>query len=375
LSEIDVQGADHLQRVLAEGLGALILPNHPTHADPFVLTEVSDRLDLPFYYMTAWQVFARTHALGRRVLRHHGCFSINREGHDLRAYRQAVQILQGERPLVIFPEGEVFHLNDRVVPFRRGAATAALRAAHRSGRPVACIPCGLKYRYVDDPSPQLHEVMGRLEGRLGLAPHSGMPLGRRILRLADGLLDAKEWEYFGALRGGPTHARAQSLMTNLLEHHERRYRVARPCLTIPERVKEIRRLAIARRDAKSFDAESVQCDLDDLLFVTQLYSYPTDYLTGRPSLERIAETVDKLEEDVLQVVTAGRRGIRRVSVVFGEPVLAMPDGGTSAAELTDELRRRVQSILDAGNSASAPSPLASSSTSPASVVEFVPSAA
>ena len=369
-----MQGAAHLQRAIAEGLGALIVPNHPTHADPFVLTEVSDRLGLPFYYMTAWQVFARTHAIGRRVLRHHGCFSINREGHDLRAYRQAVQILQRERPLVIFPEGEVFHLNDRVSPFRRGAATAALRAARRSGRPVACIPCGLKYRYVEDPSPQLDEVMGRLEQRLGLMSNSAMPLGRRILRLADGLLDAKEWEYFGALRGGPTHARTQSLMADLLEHHERRYRVARSCLTVPERVKEIRRLAIARRDDNFVNAESVQRDLDDLFFVMQLYSYPTDYLLGRPSLERMAETVDKLEEDVLHVTTAGRRGTRRVSVVFGEPVLATADARTSAAELTDELRRRVQHILDAENGPVGP-PLTTFSTSSAPVVEFAPSAA
>jgi hypothetical protein len=33
------------------------------------------------------------------------------EGHDLRALRRAVQVLKSaEHPLVIFPEGEVFHL-------------------------------------------------------------------------------------------------------------------------------------------------------------------------------------------------------------------------------------------------------------------------
>src|SRR5262245_59800461 len=80
LTNVELHGIEHLRRAVADGHGVLITPNHPTHADPFVLLDASDRLELPFYFMTAWQVFAMTHPLGRRVLRHHGCFSINREG-------------------------------------------------------------------------------------------------------------------------------------------------------------------------------------------------------------------------------------------------------------------------------------------------------
>jgi len=40
--------------------------------------------------------------------------------------------------------------------------------------------------------------------------------------------------------------------------------------------------------------------MDDLFFVIQLYSYPGDYVAERPVIERIAETLDKFEEDVLQ---------------------------------------------------------------------------
>src|SRR5690606_3272710 len=110
--------------------GVLITPNHSSHADPFALLETADQFGAPFYFMTAWQVFGMTHSIGRRILQQHGCFSINREGHDVRAVRCAVDVLATQRqPLVIFPEGEVFHLNDRLMPFRRGAATAALLAA------------------------------------------------------------------------------------------------------------------------------------------------------------------------------------------------------------------------------------------------------
>ena len=41
--------------------------------------------------------------------------------------------------------------------------------------------------------------------------------------------------------------------------------------------------------------------MEDLFFVIQLYSYPGDYVAEKPSIERIAETLDKFEEDVLRV--------------------------------------------------------------------------
>jgi 1-acyl-sn-glycerol-3-phosphate acyltransferase len=381
LSEIELQGVEHLRQALSAGYGVLITPNHPTHADPFALLAASDRLGVPFYYLTAWQVFAMTHAVGRRVLRHHGCFSINREGHDLTAFRQAVRILEGFRPLVIFPEGEVFNLNDRVTHFRRGAATAALRAARRSGQPVACIPCGIKFRYVADPVPQLLAVMKRLEGRVGLSSPEEMPLVRRIRRLAVGVLSLKEIEYLGRAGDGGEHERVGALLVALLARLEDRYLVTAPAATVPERVKELRRRVIRRREQTSVAAEREQAgrDLDDLFFVMQLFSYPADYLAGKPSLERVAETVDKLEEDVLRAPTAGLRGLRRATVAFGEPVLAEPGAAPfAAAALTDALRSRVQGLLDAMNDAApAVQPATVRLPAPAfeSAATFAPSAA
>ncbi len=39
--------------------------------------------------------------------------------------------------------------------------------------------------------------------------------------------------------------------------------------------------------------------MDTVFLIVQLYSYPGDYLLEHPSTERVAETLDKLEEDVL----------------------------------------------------------------------------
>ena len=55
------------------------------------------------------------------------------------------------------------------------------------------------------------------------------------------------------------------------------------------------------------------------LFIVQSYSYPGDYVVDHPSVDRMAETIDKFEEDVLQKTTATIKAERRVKVTFGEP--------------------------------------------------------
>jgi 1-acyl-sn-glycerol-3-phosphate acyltransferase len=350
--DVEVHGLDELQRVIAGDCGVLITPNHPTHADPFALLEISDRLRHPFYFMTAWQVFATTHAIGRRVLRQHGCFSVNREGYDLRAFRQATTILQAStHPLVIFPEGEVFHLNDRLTPFRRGAAAAAVVAARRADRPVACVPCAIRYHYVSDPMPKLLELMSRLEQRLGWTSLPEMPLQKRIHRLAEGLVGLQELEHLGATRSGRLSQRIEGLVATILGRLEERYQTGAGSRSVPERVKQLRYRVILRSEAPSLHPahpEQLQQDMESLMRVTQLFSYPAEYLAGRPSVERLAETLDKLEEDLLGVPTAGIRGLRRAVVTFGSPIVVEPALATrfTSEGLTRILQDRVQSLLD-----------------------------
>jgi hypothetical protein len=79
----------------------------------------------------------------------------------------------------------------------------------------------------------------------------------------------------------------------------------------------------------------------------QLFSYPGNYVAQRPSVERMAETLDKFEEDVLGVPTATIRGERKATVVFGKPIpVAAGRGKNAAAELTTVFEERVQALLD-----------------------------
>jgi 1-acyl-sn-glycerol-3-phosphate acyltransferase len=108
ITNIDVQGVEHVQRAIDEGAGILVTPNHSFHYDSYVLIEAAHRVGRPFHFMTAWQVFQMSTTYERWVLQVHGCFSINREANDLQAFKQGVEILrESEHPLAIFPEGDI----------------------------------------------------------------------------------------------------------------------------------------------------------------------------------------------------------------------------------------------------------------------------
>ena len=87
--------------------------------------------------------------------------------------------------------------------------------------------------------------------------------------------------------------------------------------------------------------------MEDVFLVVQLFSYPGNYVAEQPSIERIAETLDKFEEDVLGVKTASIRGTRKATVTFGEPIRVNDDRRKEAVPaLTNRLEECVQSLLD-----------------------------
>jgi hypothetical protein len=317
--------------------------------------------------MAAWQVFQKNGPITRLASRHHGCFSIDREGMDRRALGQAVEILQGhDNPLVVFPEGEVYHVNDRVTPFREGPASIALMAARKAQRPIACVPCALKYQYVEDPTPNLQTLMESLEREIFWRPRGDLPLPQRIYRFAEAILAIKELEYLGSTSAGLLPERIANLSDAILRQLESRHGASPAATTVPERVKSLRQKVIKQIESlQEGDGQRVALgqDLDDLFLVVQLFSYPGDYVAERPTIERLAETLDKFEEDVLKASTATVRAARRAIVQFGEPITVEANSPRrqAAATLTQQLEDRVQQMLNelvAGTSAAVPAELA-----------------
>jgi len=363
IQSVHVYGGEHLQSALDANQGVMVTPNHAAHYDSAALYLAADQLNTPLYYMTAWQVFGMASRWDQFLMQRLGCFSVDRESSDRKAYRQAVEVLQQETcPLVVFPEGDIYHTTDRVTPFREGAAAVAVAAARRSDRPVVIVPCGIKFWYVDDPTPRLHRLMTRLDERMYLRPQPDRPLAERIYRFAEAILSLKEIEFLGTSQAGPITDRIRCLAEKILSAMEPSHGIRPNDKPIPDRVKELRRRIIGKRDRLTADhpvhlppspelrqaLEGLSSEMDDLFFVMQLYSYPGDYLTDNPSVERLAETLDKFEEDILGHDIPSVHGRRRVDISFGEPieVSTQSTGREAIPELTANMRDNVQQLIN-----------------------------
>jgi hypothetical protein len=365
---IDVVGLEHLVRLLESRDGVMLTPNHCDRADGLVMLDLSDRVGRPFCTMAAYQLFAGNAGLRHWLFPRLGIFPVDREGSDRSAFKASVDVLTAGRfPLLVFPEGEVYHLADRLTPLREGAATLALAAAKRraeAGTTVWIVPVGIKYRFPEDhdPMPVLLDRMAQLERRLTWRPRGDRSLVGRIYQFAEALLSLKELEYLGAARSGPLSERIPALQNALLRPIEAsrltRHRGDPAASPVPERVKTLRQSCLellADPRTTPDEARRLRHELDDLFLAMQAYSYPGDYVSGHSTLERIAETLMKLEEDLLLEPgeCAEPLGTRRVEMRLGSPIdvaSALADAGSTraaAGALTTELERRIQVLLDA----------------------------
>ncbi len=356
ITHIEVEGLANVREAISSGDGVLITPNHAGHGDCYLLLEALTRLPADFYFMTAWQVFHLAGPFARLAYRHHGCFSIDREQNDLAAYREAVRLLATTScPLVVFPEGDVYHLAEHVVPPRDGTLTMAMSAVRRTGRPVSCIPCALRYRYVEDPTAELLPVMAAIEEKVGIPRGHSLPLAQRTERLLEGTIAWRETQYLGGSQVGPVDVRLEGLREAVLTRAERTLGIAPTHGSLPERVKLIRREVVVERKECELgerpatgDAAAVRiAALEDAFVAVQLYSYLPGYVAERPTIERIAESVDKLEEDVLGKNTATVRGRRHGTVTFGPPMrIETAENREAGRRHSEELRRRMQAVVD-----------------------------
>ncbi len=352
---VHVHNESVVREAIDSGKGIVIAPNHSSHADPHAIYDAMDIMGSPIFIMATWHVFDVRKRFGQWMLQKIGCFSVDRDGADMKALKEAIRILQNERfPLVIFPEGEIYHCNDRVNPFLEGPATIASTAARKCQREMVIIPCAMKYQYTDKPHGELLKVMTELEQQILWRPRHHKQLQERIYDFSEAVLALKEIEILGAPHSGTLPHRVQHLASCILSQHEKVRGIEIGIRSVPERVREIRRRAIKEicneeNPATPEERSRAFEQLDDSYLVGQLFSYPGNYVAELPSFERMAETIDKFEEDALKRPSAGIRGSRECHVYFGKPIPVSGDrksAGSSTADLTRQMEEAVQQMLD-----------------------------
>jgi len=357
IAEIEEVGFERVAELHHAGHSLLLAPNHSDHSDPHLVIEVCARHGMHPYFMGAREIFEIS-PLNCWALQLSGVFSVDRDGPDLSAIKTAISLLEdAEQPLVMFPEGEIYHHHRRIDPLNEGVASILLKAAKRlrEGKEAWLIPVGMSFYHPPEVEATFSGRLSRLEDRIGWTPKPAMGVVERVVRLATGVLALKETEFFGVASTGNIGERLSQLCENLLSDVESRYPKDGNATTPPERVRALRfrirrRLLDEEKPPTKEEREALLDDLDRVFAALQAHSYIGDYISIDPTLDRTAEMIMKLEEDLFGYpnYTVDRKAV----VKAGEPIAVsklVADGtlaGKEAArELTALLEQRLVQLL------------------------------
>jgi 1-acyl-sn-glycerol-3-phosphate acyltransferase len=325
VSNVEVSGQETLFNQLRGGDRLLLTPNHPTHCDPEIMFEVMRQLGIPAQFMAAYDVFVRSR-LNAFVMSRCGAFSVDREGLDARALRHAAEVLlQGRYALTIFPEGNVFLQNDLVGPFNEGAAFLALKAAKElapGGVRTLVVPVSIKATYVEDIRPGVDQRLARLAEAVEADTNAADPLAqlrgvafaalRRNQRMRG--LPQSEWD--------EPRLVIERAVVAVLDRLEQK--VGLPPAehaSLLERVCRVRRAIHQVRvdEQRRADHQAAASWADEAMMAFKVASYLGDYVHRRPTLDRYAETVEKLDEDIHSRMPQPF-GPRQAYVRIGHPI-------------------------------------------------------
>ncbi len=368
--------AREIEKLRHRAPGVIITPNHSDYTDALVVTELGRRAGRFFTFMATRETFDTNRGINGWIMQRMGGFSVNRGGDNGKCQQFAKEIVKrAEYDLLIFPEGEVYLLNDLVMPFKPGVAMLALDVASENAKegrpqnPVTIVPASIKYRYLVDILPIQTQTVSKLEVTLFGEAREG-PLYDRIVALGTELLTRREQEL--GLRTDPGRdifARAETARAHILEMLERRYfgrvrdeyafdRARRLIIHLLEEMAALR----DRSDLPGYEKVALEADMRrDLRWAqaaARSVSFSEDYLARNPTPERTAETLAKLEREIYGREAFPPKARRKAIVRIGDPIdvrrylAAYGDRKTrkdAILGLVQELQTSIQSMIDATN--------------------------
>lgn len=350
VTKVEFVGVEALRTAIRDGASVVLVPNHCRPSDPMVVSLLGFESGTASYTMASWHLFMGDR-LTAWILRRIGAFSVYREGLDRTALKAAIELLaEAKRPLVIFAEGIVTRSNDRLAAFNEGPAfiarsAAKQRAKTEPGARTVLVPVALRYRFLGRLEESAAPVIDRIETRLTWEPRRELPLIDRLQRVGNALLGLKELELVGEVRPGGLNERLTRLVDDILVPLEAEWKIKKRERDVPGRVRSLRAAILPDLVEGSItDAERERRwrQLARLYLAQQLSLYPAGYLAGSPTVERMLETVERLEEDLTDVATVHRP--LAVTVHVGEPIEVGTSDQASAA-LMEEVRTRIETML------------------------------
>ena len=299
-------------RDLPREAGLVLASNHADETDFKACLELSRRCNRRFLYMMNQEAFDEGYGIAGWWLQRLGAFSVERGGQNDQAKRYAIEVLKrAEEILVIFPEGEIYYLNDLVQPFKSGVVDLGMQAVieSRLTQPdwtAYLVPMAIKYRYRRPIRPNLERRTRLMEQRLTQRIQADS-LPRRLALILAELLHRQELIH--RLKPDPDHLaelseRVQEVRRAVLAKMEGQY----PDSTVYPQARTMDRtwrlsafLRNRLRQGQRYSDQSraqFQNDLMALKRIAQMGGWQPNYVDLDPSEERLAEMVIKLEREV-----------------------------------------------------------------------------
>ncbi|HEY9715789.1 MAG TPA: lysophospholipid acyltransferase family protein [Chroococcales cyanobacterium] len=360
-----------------KGKRAMICPNHSNRHDPQIMFAFSREMGEPFNFVAAREVFDWEHGLNGWWLQHLGCYSVVRGAPDRESFKTTKRILaEGKKKLVLFPEGEISRQNDTLMSLESGAAQLTFWAVEDLAKsangdlsklePVYIVPMAMKYTFPYDIKPQLRAILSTLEEHMGIRNQQDQSFYTRLRKIAEVLMVVLEKEYQQRPPENSTlNERIALLRQSILDNVARQLN-----LTVNTSSRQLEQVRVLRNhldDVVYSDEDhyseyqrklheehtsmlkGLYADLDRVVNFIAIYD---GYLKESVTQERFADTLSRLEREILRTREPSHHGPRVVLVDVGEPInlsqycgdLKKDKRGT-ISKVTDELFAQMTEML------------------------------
>jgi 1-acyl-sn-glycerol-3-phosphate acyltransferase len=355
-------------RSLPAGAGIILASNHADETDMKVCLELSRRCRRRFLYMMNREAFDEGFGIAGWWLQRLGSFSIERGGHNEEAKRYAIDVAKrGREVLVIFPEGEIYYLNDLAQSFKSGVVDIGMQSVveMRRAQPdwtTYLVPMAIKYRYRQPIGPVLEHKTRLMEQNLfRRTPADSLP--HRLALIVAELLHRQELIHHLAPdpdRRAELTERVQKARRAVLSQIEEQYAdaTANPQAQVIDRAWRLSSyLRSLLRQGRQFSDQrraGFRVDLAALKHVAQMGSWQPKYVDLDPSQERLAEMVLKLEREVYAIKRPRQLANRDVFLKIGQPIdlgrlvpSYLADAAVVRHNVAEQLRDVIQALINA----------------------------
>ena len=346
---------DRLRASVDAGHGIMLTPNHPRTTDPIAMYFLCREAPISMYTMASWHLFNQS-AFKTFMVRLMGAFSVNREGLDRSAVDYAVNVLvEAKRPLLIFPAGATSRTNDRLMALMEGpgfiARTAAKKRA-KTDQKVVVHPIAIKNLYQGDIEKTGNQVLTDLERKLTWTPDPTVPLMERIIKLGNAMLTLKELEFnVQSMPGKTLRERQNNMVDHLMFPLEKEWLGASEPIAggIQSRVKNLRMKIfpeMSRDEIDQTEKDRRWQQLSQTYLAQQIDCYPENYIVDLPSVDRLIDTLEKFEEDLIGQCRI--HGKTKVILDVGEAIEVSPkrERGAKSDPLMAAIREQLNGSLE-----------------------------